>query len=119
LTLRFNARRFTPTLAVWHRVSWQLPRTGLTPASNDELTNKDHLHDNLQSAARTNASTTRHSSKEDAAGDERLDCVGELRQAPALVDVCRSAGNEVEFFPGADRGAVGDQRRGARVLGVT
>ena len=48
-------------------------RTGLTPASNDELTNEDHLRDNLQSAARTNASTTRHSSKEDAAGDERLD----------------------------------------------
>jgi hypothetical protein len=44
-TLPFDAGRFPPTSPACYRATWQLAatRTGLTPASDDELTTKDHL----------------------------------------------------------------------------
>jgi hypothetical protein len=39
-TLGFDAGRFPPTPPAYYRATWQLPRTGLTPASDDELTTK-------------------------------------------------------------------------------
>src|SRR3954452_24145837 len=41
LTLGFDPARFQTEPPVCYRASWQLPRTGLPPASDDELTTTD------------------------------------------------------------------------------